>query len=445
MIYGLTHTQDGQPIVRQTVTTRVSIGLPADEEHNHPEKLDRFRFTSKNAKGEWVEDPELTLVMRGRTQPDQPIREFEIIFLDDDIEKVFRTCMAWWGGSEKKCSGDGLNATRLATLAGETLAKQHPGERYVPWPTCSQNGCPEPKAHPPRCKPSGELTFMLARCPVIGSVAALYTTSYRSTSQIFSSLKDITRLTNGRLAGIPLRLVLKPGKTKFQDKDGKARSSNAFFVHIEFRESDWQKLMPRLIENAVSFQTQVLKAAEPVRTQKMLTTTKAAENETLVEVEHLSEEEEAEIMETEFSSRNEEQSSAPAPDAPEVARLNLFVEKCLLSPAHKEAILQAFGGDLERMVKFLNEYDHLCVVLKATANQAVDWLMKGLGNPDNLLTGLRRMVEQQAETQKKADNPPKHMRKRNTTQKKDEPKSAEVPTPSDKDAPPSKSDGTWNW
>ncbi len=445
MIHGLTHTKDGEPIVRQTVGTKVSIGLPADEKRNYPTKLDHFHFATKDPNGEWIEDKPLQQALQkvqneefAGSTTDRPVREFEIIFLHNSIEEVFQTDMSWWASSERKCFGDGLNAMRSAAIAGEVLAKQHPGERYVPWTNCALSGtCQELQSR--KCKPSGRLSFMIARRPVIGSVAVYYTTSYQTITRIWSSLQTISRLTNGRLAGIPLRMVLKPGKTKYQDKDGKMKSGNAFFVHIEFRESDWQKLMPKLIDNATSFQRQMLVAAKPVQTQKMLPSETTGPN---VEIEHLSEEEEGEIMEGEFSSENEEQSSSPAPDAPEVARLNQFVEKYLLSPAHKEAILQALGGDLERMVKFLNEYDELCVVLKATANQAVDWLMKGLGNPDNLLIGLRRMAEQQAETQKKADDQPKQTRKRNTTQKKDEPESAKAPPP---DAPSSKPDVTWNW
>ena len=68
-----------------------------------------------------------------------------------------------------------------------------------PGPQCG-NGCPELAAG--LCKPSGDLRFVLADFPRLGSVCRIHTSSYRSIRQIHSALEEIQTFTGGRLAGI---------------------------------------------------------------------------------------------------------------------------------------------------------------------------------------------------------------------------------------------------
>jgi len=44
MIIDVTHDQDGRVVQRLSVSTKVFIGLPPNDERNHPTKLDHFAF-----------------------------------------------------------------------------------------------------------------------------------------------------------------------------------------------------------------------------------------------------------------------------------------------------------------------------------------------------------------------------------------------------------------
>ena len=170
MIIGVTHNPDGRVIQRLSVSTKVSIGLPPNGDRNHPTKLDHFVFLRKKkaASGvEWERDPELT------QHYGDGCRELYIMLIDDDIESVFPSSYAWWTASERKCWGDGASATRRTT--------EKPGGQ--PWTPCG-TGCPELGAG--QCKPSGDLRFVLADFPRLGSVCRIHTSSYRSIRQISS-------------------------------------------------------------------------------------------------------------------------------------------------------------------------------------------------------------------------------------------------------------------
>jgi hypothetical protein len=63
MIIGVTHDQNGRVVQRLSVSTKVSIGLPPNEDRNHPTKLDHFVFLRKKKSAHrvgWEVDPELT-------------------------------------------------------------------------------------------------------------------------------------------------------------------------------------------------------------------------------------------------------------------------------------------------------------------------------------------------------------------------------------------------
>jgi hypothetical protein len=82
------------------------------------------------------------------------------MLIDDDIENVFPSSYAWWTATERKCWGDGITATRRTT--------EKPGGQ--PWTTCG-SGCPELSSG--QCKPGGDLRFVLADFPRLGSVCPL--------------------------------------------------------------------------------------------------------------------------------------------------------------------------------------------------------------------------------------------------------------------------------
>ncbi len=238
MIIGVTHDVDGRVVQRLSVSTKLAIGLPPNGNRNHPTKLDHFVFLRKKrtAKGvEWEPDPELT------KQYGSDCRAVRIMLIDDDIENVFPTSFAWWSAVERKCWGDGARATRRTP--------ERPGGQ--PWKPCG-NGCPELASG--QCKPSGDLRFILADFPRLGSICRIHTSSYRSIRQVHSALQEIQSLTGGRLAGLTAKLVVRPEQTAYFDsKERRRKSTTIWALSLEVAGKDMRKLAANLTENARVF------------------------------------------------------------------------------------------------------------------------------------------------------------------------------------------------
>jgi hypothetical protein len=238
MIIGVTHDQNGRVVQRLSVSTKVSIGLPPNGDRNHPTKLDHFVFLRKKKSAnrvEWEADPELT-----RHYGEQ-CRELHIMLIDDDIENVFPSSYAWWTATERKCWGDGVTATRRTA--------EKPGGQ--PWTTCG-TGCPELASG--QCKPGGDLRFVLADFPRLGSVCRIHTCSYRSIRQIHSALQEIQTFTGGRLAGITAKLTVRPEEaTYFDRKEKRKKTSSIWALSLEVEGDDMRKLIANLTENARLF------------------------------------------------------------------------------------------------------------------------------------------------------------------------------------------------
>jgi len=238
LIIGVTHDSDGRVVQRLSVSTKVSIGLPPNGDCNHPTKLDHFVFLRKKKSAnrvEWEADPELT-----RHYGEQ-CRELHIMLIDDDIENVFPSSYAWWTAIERKCWGDGVTATRRT-------AEKPSGQ---PWTTCG-SGCPELAGG--QCKPGGDLRFVLADFPRLGSVCRIHTCSYRSIRQIHSALQEIQTFTGGRLAGITAKLTVRPEEaTYFDRKEKRKRTASIWALSLEVEGDDMRKLITNLTENARLF------------------------------------------------------------------------------------------------------------------------------------------------------------------------------------------------
>jgi hypothetical protein len=163
------------------------------------------------------------------------------MLIDDDIENVFPSAYAWWTATERKCWGDGTSATRRTP--------EKPGGQ--PWKPCG-SGCPELDAG--QCKPGGDLRFVLADFPRLGSVCRIHTCSYRSIRQIYSALQEIQTFTGGRLAGITAKLTVRPEEaTYFDRKEKRKRTASIWALSLEVEGDDMQKLIANLTENARLF------------------------------------------------------------------------------------------------------------------------------------------------------------------------------------------------
>src|ERR1019366_8937179 len=113
-------------------------------------------------------------------------------------------------------------------------------------------GCPELLSG--QCKPSGDLRFVLADFPRLGSVCRLHTCSYRSIRQIHSALQEIQTFTGGRLAGITAKLTVRPEEDTYFDRKEKRKKTSSFWaLKLEVEGEDMRKLIANLTENARLF------------------------------------------------------------------------------------------------------------------------------------------------------------------------------------------------
>ncbi len=238
MIIGVTHDPEGRAVQRLSVSTKVAIGMPPQGNRNYPSKLDHFVFLrkKKTPKGvEWEPDPEL--MQRYGSE----CRAVQVMLIDDDIETVFPTAYAWWTATERKCWGDGTRAMRRTP--------GHPSGE--PWTPCGGQ-CPELAAG--LCKPGGDLRFVLADFPRLGSVCRIHTSSYRSIRQIHSALEEIQTFTGGRLAGITAKLVVRPEETLYFDrKETRKKTTTIWALSLEVDGEDIRKLVANLTRNARLF------------------------------------------------------------------------------------------------------------------------------------------------------------------------------------------------
>lgn len=249
-IIGLTHDKSGNQILRRSITTKVAIGLPPDDKSNYPKRLDHFVFQRKavaqsgNSKGqvEWEIDKERM------THYGESCREVWIVFLDDDPELVFRTEYAVWTKTQCVCRGDGEKAFRKT--------KEQP--EGIPWTPCANSGkCPEMEGSQGKagiCKPSGDLYFMLADYPTLGTICKLHTSSYQSVREISTAISDLRMVTGGRLMGVKARLSVRTEKNVYTDaKSGNLMSSTKQVLGIELAAADIKQLTNSLVDTALMF------------------------------------------------------------------------------------------------------------------------------------------------------------------------------------------------
>jgi hypothetical protein len=247
-IVGVTHNGDGSVRVRRSVTMKVAIGLPPAPGSNFPKRLDHFAFQRKTSKtvqktvedrngpqasGQsvkvvaWDIDEEMTKFYG------EDCREFWIVFVDDDPDVCFKTEMAWWTKTTCQCRGDGEDAERLVAIS-PTESERRPHQ------PCANHGCPDLDAG--RCKPSGDLYFLLADFPALGSICKLHTGSWQSIREIRSALEDLRSVTGGRLMGVKAKLTVRLENSSYRDKGGKLVSGTKHIIGIELTAKDIQQL-----------------------------------------------------------------------------------------------------------------------------------------------------------------------------------------------------------
>ena len=295
-MYGLTHEGDGTPRVIEPKTTKVGIGLakgkaihvyldmagkwvvmvgkdpkrfetkveakafyrqakPNAPERAYPQRLPYFTFSRIAPTGD--HEPDWDAI---ESHGPLPV-EIDLVFTKDE---PLAASYQMWGSSERKCEGDGINAMRVISMASTDAEKdladeaERNGEKYFPIVNgCYTRGCPYGKGQgdkPPACKPHGRLLFQLLNAPRLGGTAYFDTTGWRSISQLFSCISTFKAVTgrgdaaNGFVAGIPLKMVLRPYRTQHNGK-----ATTQYGVALEFRADSAFDLKRQLIEHGVAF------------------------------------------------------------------------------------------------------------------------------------------------------------------------------------------------
>jgi hypothetical protein len=258
VIKNLTHDEHGNSLQRLPIAIKVSIGLAPDKSkgRNYPSRLDHFQFLkksqSKDAPGvTWVPDPDVT-----KAYGESP-REVGIILLDDNVDNVFKTEMAWWTANEWKCRGSlvQINGNGHFDMRAVRRTEAHPegeswpGDRKIP-------GCGDscPDLIRGDCGASGDLYFILDKFPMLGAICRIHTKSYRSIRNLSNALSQIQGITGGRLVGIRLMLNVEPEKVSYVDDKGVKKSSTAHILNLRIDSSSMPKLLENMTENQKLFQ-----------------------------------------------------------------------------------------------------------------------------------------------------------------------------------------------
>lgn len=182
-----------------------------------PRKFPYFTFLRLGIDGNYLHD--FDAIEQHGSYP----TELDVIFL---TESPFDAAFQKWTAAALQCEGDGRNARRRVDFTPTEHDKQAAaeargaGEKWFPiLGGCFTGGCVYPQGDKPECKPHGRLYFQLPNSPRIGGSCSYDTTGKRSISQLFSCIQQIKAMTGagdpdrGYIAGIPLKLVLRPYKT----------------------------------------------------------------------------------------------------------------------------------------------------------------------------------------------------------------------------------------
>ncbi len=170
---------------------------------------------------------------------DKP-KSLDIMFPVEDKDQFFAQFYRRYGsGSGLLCKGDGVTAMEIDRETGEIREIE-----------CNPAECEwAAKKH---CRPIGTLQFLLYKVPGLG-IWQVDTTSYNSIVNINSAIDFIRAVTEGKIAMIPLKLVIRPKEVQVEGKNKVVHVMD--IVHESLRLEDvlrasrtplWRLLMPSL-------------------------------------------------------------------------------------------------------------------------------------------------------------------------------------------------------
>lgn len=189
-----------------------------------PMKLDHFKITTLEVgkDGNFNVDE-----VAHKTLGEKPT-EIPVTLIYDDPDLNFPSRYASYDGRKLYCSGDGENAQRLND--------DGKGHKTVAC-TCPLQDPAYTGAR--KCKMNGSLSVLINGVSGVGGVYKFRTTSYNTIVGILSTMSFLRTLTGGPLAGIPLKLVVRPKQATAPD----GKQQTIYVVGLEYAGdmSDLQK------------------------------------------------------------------------------------------------------------------------------------------------------------------------------------------------------------
>ena len=185
-----------------------------------PQKLDHFLITTleRGADNNYIVDERLQKQFGGDGCKSIPVR-----LIYDDISLNFASRYICYYGKTVFCSGDGEEAQRLLKDGTHAVRSCPCGRQDPKYAGDDGRGGPDEVGGgngKGKCKINGILSCIIDGADSVGGVWKLRTTSYNTVVGIMSSLALISRITGGRLAGIPLHLTVSPKTTQDPVKGG---------------------------------------------------------------------------------------------------------------------------------------------------------------------------------------------------------------------------------
>jgi hypothetical protein len=357
IMYGLTHDASGNPVVRTPRTCKVGIGRTAGPDihtwisHTGEWKVAVGKYSGKKRTGEdvakfaskdearqfyreWREKAPLRSYPAklqyftfsrpgpdGQLEPDfdaiaahGPVpSEIDIVFSDN---QPLQASYEMWSAGGLQCQGDGIDAERILSLAQTDEEKKLAAvakdarQRFFPvHGGCWTRDCGYSTGDRAPCKPHCRLFFHLINDIRLGARAQFDSTSFRTTSQLFSSIQDLLIFTGngnpmaGFVAGIPLRMVVRPFKTHHDGKVG-----TAYGVSLEFRAEAAAGLRQKLLEYGAQFYAD--------QTQRQITAPATVKDEDETPETDMEPEAEAAMMTSEFYPADDDDAGDPGGQAP---------------------------------------------------------------------------------------------------------------------------------
>jgi len=318
------------------------------KEFYRPEKYDHFVIT----KTERGQDEKFLIDDGIMKKIGDHCTELDVILLFDEIELNFPHWLAYYEGKSCKCSGDGEKAReRIFNEQGEVIE--------IKDIDCKPDGCPNFREE--RCKPHGVLSVVLKEMNALGGVYKFRTGSWNSIQNLLGSMQMIRFTTGGILAGIPLKLVLRPQTVQ---PEGSKKTQVVYTVNLEFRGSTDRPVLEQLIDSAIEIAERRQLSQLPI---KMLVEQRRKE------IEHIEEEEIEEIADEYYPDNQERITNIPPVTEVEIVKKEEVREpiddeidkgfEILGYPEGKrKAMIEAYKGKKDELLKELNRQADLRIV-----------------------------------------------------------------------------------